>query len=102
MMVRYACYDCSSRLHSGSLHPSCQVQAEDYHDACMALFPGFSHYHEYDQSGVHSKKKADGLNVSEMNADFGGAKTTKHDSKITEGCLGPFNPKLEVCCTDCL
>ena len=77
-------------------HRISQVQAEDYHDACMALWPNFTHIHEYDHSGVHSKKKVDGLDVSEMNADFGGAQTIKHDSVMIEGCLGPHDPKLKV------
>ncbi len=73
-----------------------QVQAEDYHDACKTLWPDFTHVHEYDHSGVHSKKKVDGLDVAEMNADFGGVKTIKRDSVITAGCLGHFNPSLKV------
>lgn len=80
----------------GEHHAICQVQAEDNHDACKALWPNFDHFHEYDHSCVHSKKKVDGLDVAAMNADFGGARTIKRDSVITEGCLGPFDPKLKV------
>ena len=66
------------------------AQMEDHADCLAVLFPQCQIVDEYDWSGVHGVKKEDGLDAKMMNVKFGGKVRAKHDTKITEGCLGPF------------
>lgn len=72
------------------------VQMEDHADCLAVMFPHCQIIDEYDWSGVHGVKKADGLDAKAMNVKFGGAATAKHDTVIIDGCLGDFSAVITM------
>ena len=49
-----------------------------------------------DHSCGHDRQHPDGLNMKEMNKLFGGEQRTMHDSDLTDGCIGIYNPRLQI------
>ena len=73
------------------------IQMEDHADCLAVMFPHCKIVDEYDWSGVHGVKKADGLDAKTMNVKFGGAAVAKHATKLVDGgCLGPHPALIEV------
>mmetsp|Transcript_23768 Transcript_23768/g.34058 ORF Transcript_23768/g.34058 Transcript_23768/m.34058 type:complete len:229 (+) Transcript_23768:1484-2170(+) len=71
------------------------IQAEDCIDVFKVLFQNFTPHYLFDNSTGHCKGRKDGLNVNNMNTNFGGAQKALPPSKVTAGCLGPFAPVLQ-------
>jgi hypothetical protein len=71
------------------------VQVEDCIDAFFTIFPSFHPVFLFDNSTGHSKGRRNGLNVNNMNKNFGGKQDKLHSSVVSARCLGPFSPKLE-------
>ena len=72
------------------------VQFEDTVDIAKVLFPNHDLDFFFDQSSGHKKLHQGGLNVKVMNKSFAGKQLPMRDTKITAGCLGPFNAKLKI------
>ena len=69
-----------------------KLQLEDVIDCLIVVFPHFDFIFLFDQSAGHTKRREDGLSVSNMNAGLGGKKPTMHDTKIQE--VGPHQARL--------
>ena len=73
------------------------VQVEDCMDVCHVLWPEFHHVFMFDASSGHRKKRENGLDVSNMNKEYGGKQSNIRNSLIAaeHGYLGPYSPRLE-------
>jgi hypothetical protein len=58
-------------------------------DVVEALWPHEQLAFEVDHSSGHTKTKANGLQVNEMNKLYGGNQRIMRDTVIVQGCLGP-------------
>ena len=74
------------------------LQFEDVCDCYRVAYPcdRYEHHYFFDHSSCHDKMLDDGLNAGKMNLSFGGAKPKMRQTEITEGCLGPHDPKLKI------
>lgn len=63
---------------------------EDIGDCTSVLYPGIEQILFVDWSQGHARKRLDGLKVSEMNKNYGGAREIFHDSSISSGSFGDF------------
>jgi len=72
------------------------IQVEDCVDCLKYLFPDYNFVFLFDHSQGHSKKQVGSLQASCVNSQFGRAQPQMRETKITEGCLGPFDPTLRV------
>jgi hypothetical protein len=61
-----------------------KLQLEDVIDCLVVVFPQFDIIFLFDQSAGHTKRREDGLSVTNMNAGFGGKRPTMHDTKLHE------------------
>jgi len=71
------------------------IQTEDCIDVCKVAFSDCKPHFLFDNSTGHCKGRKGGLNVNNMNKNFGGTQKALRPSEITAGCLGPFDPKLQ-------
>ena len=60
------------------------VQTEDAVDVLQGMFPNHDLELHYDQSSGHTKKRRDGLDMSNMNKGWGGAQPSMRDTVLTE------------------
>jgi len=72
------------------------VQLEDCVDCLRVCFPEYDFVFLFDHSQGHTKNRMGALQASTVGLQFGGEEPIMCDSEITEGCLGPFAPKLKV------
>jgi len=72
------------------------VQLEDCIDCLNIMYPGYKFIFLSDHSQGHIRKQTGALQATHGSLHFGGKQPIKHDSKIVEGCLGTFEPKLKV------
>ena len=70
------------------------VQVEDFLDVFFEAFENITPLLLFDNSTGHSKGRMNGLNVNNMNKNYGGKQQKLHPSVITANCLGPYSPKL--------
>ena len=63
-------------------------QVTDVMLLCEWLYPGYQLALKVDHSAGHAKLKDDGLNVGNMNVNWGGKQQHLHDSKVTAAGLG--------------
>jgi len=68
------------------------LQLEDCCDMVTNLYPQYDFLFLVDHSSGHDKQREDGLNVSRMTRNFGGAQRKMRDTQIKQekGYLGPF------------
>jgi hypothetical protein len=66
------------------------IMTEDLVDCLQVLYPVHDIMLYFDQSSGHCRKRHDGLNIVGMNGDWGGAQQKMRDTRIIEGCLGPY------------
>jgi hypothetical protein len=68
------------------------LQVEDCCDVVTNLYPQYDFLFLVDHSSGHDKQREDGLNVSRMTRNFGGAQRKMRDTQIKQekGYLGPF------------
>jgi len=68
------------------------LQLEDCCDVVTSLYPQYDFLFLVDHSSGHDKQREDGLNVSRMTRNFGGAQRKMRDTQIKQekGYLGPF------------
>jgi hypothetical protein len=68
------------------------LQVEDCCDVVTNLYPQHDFLFLVDHSSGHNKQREDGLNVSRMTRNFGGAQRKMRDTQIKQekGYLGPF------------
>jgi hypothetical protein len=69
-----------------------KLQLEDVIDCLVVVFPQFDIIFLFDQSAGHTKRREDGLSVTNMNAGFGGKRPTMHDTTLHE--VGPHGARL--------
>ena len=65
------------------------IQNEDVFDVLSVCYPHCDFLLHSDQSGPHTKKREDGLDVKEMGKYWGGKKAKMHTTVVREN--GPFN-----------
>ncbi len=70
------------------------VQIEDFLDIFFEVFENERPLLLFDNSTGHSKGRVNGLNVNNMNKNYGGKQHKLHPNVITANCLGPYSPKL--------
>ena len=73
------------------------LQLEDCIDCLKVLYPQFDFLFLFDHSCRYNRQKEDGLNVENMNKEFGGAQQKLCNSTIQEqqGYLGLHSPILK-------
>jgi len=71
------------------------LQLEDIVDCIRVVDPRFEIVAYFDHSCGHDRQQEDGLNARDMSKGYGGSQRVMRDTKITEGCLGPFDPWLQ-------
>jgi hypothetical protein len=70
------------------------LMTEDLVNCLQVIYPDHDFLLYFYQSYGHCRKRVDGLNVIGMNADWGGVQKIMRDTKIIDGCLGPFQSTL--------
>lgn len=60
------------------------------------MLPNADIEYYFDHSSCHDKQREDGLRCSDLNSEFGGTQPFLRQSTMTDGCLGPFDAKLDV------
>ena len=74
------------------------TQLEDCMDMLHTLYDSTKYEFQFlvDHSCGHDRQRPDGLNVKVMNKLFGGKQPIMHDSDLTDGCIGIYNPRLQL------
>ena len=75
-------------------HLVCQL--EDCQDVMRSLYPNLDVRYNVDHSCGHDKQSSDSLNVSRMKKNYGGIQPHMRQSVMVAGCLGTFNPLLNI------
>ena len=74
------------------------VQLEDCMDVVMALFSEDLYEIQFlvDHLCGHDRQREDGLNIRNMNREYGGKQRKMHSSTMSDGTLGKYNPTIKV------
>ena len=74
------------------------VQLEDCMDILKILFSEDDYEIQFlvDHSCGHDRQREDGLNINNMNREYGGKQRLMHSSIMSDGTLGKHNPTLKV------
>ena len=76
------------------------TQMEDVRDCVVVMYPEWEISFIFDHSSGHTKGRQNGLNVNNMNVNWGGNQNNLRQDvgrveKITPGCLGKYNHQFE-------
>jgi len=77
-------------------HRHMKIQTEDLIDVLKVIFPSYDFLLLFDQSSGHTKKREDGLNVGNMNRDYGGRVPVMRQTLVNADCLGVHSPSLQA------
>ena len=73
-----------------------ELQFEDTVDCLKILNPELELVFLFDQSQEHARKKDGALDANNMSRSFGGVQSKMWRTIIVDGCLGPYDRKLNV------